>query len=103
MRVIILLARESSLENAKTSELVEIMHTDPETTVHLMFLQDTKEDIIPQSLLEAVQKSGGQIFRITNEAVFMLSELNVALLDASKNVLQVEDKIQVVIYIHLTD
>lgn len=73
------------------------MQSDADVIIHLVFLEDTSTDIIPLSLEEAVQNSGGKVFRVKNKAVYMLTEINVALLDATGDKLKNEDKILVVI------
>lgn len=96
LRTVVLIAKESSLENTKISEVTEIMEKDPNTVLHVLFFEDTPGDIIPSSLVETIQKNRGRVFRLKKEPVFMLSELTTALLDASKNVMRIEDKVLVV-------
>lgn len=96
LRTVVLIAKESSLETTETAEMTDIMEKDPNTVLHVLFFEDTPDDIIPSSFVKTVQKNRGRVFRLKNEPVFMLSELTTALLDASKNILHIEDKVLVV-------
>lgn len=97
-QVVVLLSWESSYDNKKTSNVIELIQSHPKTLLYLLFIDDddTVNDIVPSSLVEAVQGVGGRIFRLTNDPVFMVTQLNIALLDAFRNVLGTEDQSVVV-------
>lgn len=84
------------MKSSKSPEIIDVIQKNENTLLYLLFFEDTENDIIPSSLVDAIQNTSGRVFRVKNNSVFMLTELTTTLLDASKSNLHVEDKILVV-------
>ncbi|KAG8194508.1 hypothetical protein JTE90_013260 [Oedothorax gibbosus] len=96
--VVVLIAWESSLLSEKPSQLVESVRSFLlyKVRLQLILVDDTDTEAPPSGLVDAVRTTGGNIYSLPKEPVFMVSKLQVLLAGVVRNYLKVEDNIVVV-------